>query len=136
MIRFDHFFLLGRRVCDFGLWPSVGNFAATQNDKGAPRLKGRLCGAQHALACANQFTVVPAVNGSMGLDPDRTHVSDLRVSYYLRPSSLCRSSDGLPTGNKVEVWLVNAAAWCWLVVRVESRPQTAGTCGPVDFRLA
>jgi hypothetical protein len=57
-----------------------------------------------------QFTIDPAANGLMNLNPDRTHVSNLRGSDYRRPSSLCRYSDGLPSGNLVEVWLVNSAA--------------------------
>ncbi len=83
MIRFYHNLLPGRSASDFIRRASIGNLAAAQSDKGAPRLKERLFGAHLALALANQFTIVPAVNGSMVFDPDRTHVSDLRVSDYL-----------------------------------------------------
>ena len=83
MIRFYHNLLPGRRISDFTRRASNGNLAAAKTDKGAPRLKERLCGAHLALALANQFTIAPAANGSMVFDPDRTHVSDLRGSDYL-----------------------------------------------------
>jgi len=74
-------------------------FLGRENDRGARWLNGRPCGAFSALNCAIQFAIVPAVNGSMSLDPDCTHVSNLRVSCYLEPSAIRRSSDCLPSGN-------------------------------------
>ena len=49
----------------------------------APCIAGRPCGAYRALICAIYFALNPAANGLKGLNPERTHVSDLRVSDYL-----------------------------------------------------